>query len=150
MNLKPDITALLEKVTRHDRGLHERQLIYPRRDWIVGVMLALVTILSAGWWSAQIYTSNRDIEVVDTTPSTGKVVYRAQLVDQALLQYQQRAEKFDQLLQAAPGRTSEAVVEPELDSAPEPTATTTPEIIAVPATTTELVTEISETASSTE
>jgi len=149
MNLKPDITALLEKVTRHDRGLHERQLIYPRRDWIIGVLLAVVTVLGAGWWSAQIYLANRDIEVIDTTPSTGKVVYRAQLVEQALLQYQERAETFNRLLQAAPGSAPEVVVEPELESAPEPTASTTTEIIATP-TTTEFVTEISETASSTE
>lgn len=97
---KRDITEAAKKMLRKHHGLRDPQIIHPRRDWLLGVGLALVIFTGVTWWSVASYLNYSHISVVDSIEAADtSVVYRAAQVQAALELYESRTQNYYGLLQ---------------------------------------------------
>lgn len=104
-----DIKHIAKTITRKKQGLQDPQLIYPERDWAIGVVGTLVVILAAlgfSVWQYQSYTDMSHDEAVEST----MVPYRAAQVEQALTEYRAKAATHAVII-AVPGSNNSNVGE---------------------------------------
>ncbi len=126
---KKDITKLAKKIMRRQRGLRDHQIIHPQREWVVGLVLAILVVAGIAVWSSTTYLAITD-RSVDTTigDANTQTVYRTEVIDAALTQFRERAENYEQLLE---NRVTVPVVieslEPEVDIDEEELETDVPE-----------------------
>jgi hypothetical protein len=123
MITKADIVQMVKRVHRESRGLPPRRLIYPAREWAIGVVLTIGIILIVCAVSGYTYLYLTDIQtrIEPVTPTT--VRYQEQTVARALELYELRADRFAVLQPTAPA----APLEPALATSTETAiATSTP------------------------
>lgn len=81
-----DIKKIAKTISRKNRGLQDPQLIYPARDWalgMVGTLLLIVLAVAFTTWQYHSYTNlSLDEEVV-----LAMVPYRTEQVEQALVRF---------------------------------------------------------------
>lgn len=113
---------------RSQRGAREKKLVHPRREWSIGVLIALLIIAGSATWSALTYVQYQEVELNQSSASESEVVvYRESLVEAALAVYDEREAKLEQLLS---GVRSEPVV----DEVPETATTSATTSVPVPET----------------
>ena len=134
---KKDITKVVKNVVRRDRGVPDRRLMHPRREWSVGLLLWITVVLAGGFYAAVTFNTYTGINVDDEVVEVNQLRYkRAEALD-AIEIYEKKKASHDLLLQSRPieASTPEAevgaepgVVEDEVGSEPnpEPEAETAP------------------------
>lgn len=133
---KVDILRMVKNVYRHSRGLPPRRLIYPAREWGLGLCATALLLVGVSVASAYLYTTLNNIEETIQPANVATVRYQSTAVEQALDRYADRERAFAALQAAAPASipsvttstatTSETAV-PAASSTPEttPVATST-------------------------
>ncbi|MAZ29757.1 hypothetical protein CL655_00530 [bacterium] len=117
---KADILKMVKNVYRHSRGLPPRRLVYPAREWGIGVItcgvLAGVVLIASG----QVYVRLNNIENTIAPAAVSTVRYQQNTVDRSLDLYIDRALQFERIGGNAPvpaaTSTEEVSSEEEADS----------------------------------
>jgi len=95
-----DIKSIAKTIIRKNQGIQDPQLIYPARDWAVGVVGMLVTIsIAVAWtvWQYRSYTNvSLDEEIIPTM-----LPYRTLDVEQAIAKYQVVETNHKKIIEAA-------------------------------------------------
>ncbi|MFN3188199.1 MAG: hypothetical protein ACK42D_01480 [Candidatus Paceibacteria bacterium] len=81
-----DIQQIVKTITRKNKGLQDPQLIYPARDWGVGMIGTLVIICAAVVFSIWQYHSYTNLSL-DEEVVLAMISYRAVQVEEALTRY---------------------------------------------------------------
>jgi hypothetical protein len=85
-NMNIDIKSIVKTIMRRNRGLQDPQLIYPARDWAIGMVGALVIVCGALVFSVIQYQSYTNLSLDEEMVLT-MVPYRTAQVEQALERY---------------------------------------------------------------
>ena len=95
-----DIQKIVKTITRKNRGLQDPQLIYPARDWAIGMVGTLAVVCGAlgfSVWQYQSYTNlSLDEEVV-----LSMIPYKTTQVEEALVRYRQLVTIHDEIVTKA-------------------------------------------------
>jgi hypothetical protein len=95
------IQDFARKLFHHKHGLQSTQLMSPKRDWLLGVLVGLLIMVSMVGWSAYTYIEKRDaIGLNDASVQAEVPVYRSDVVDDALARFAQRKDMFAALNQS--------------------------------------------------
>jgi hypothetical protein len=130
---KKEITQFAKRVLRSQKGLRNHQLMHPRREWLTGIVIAVIIFSGSITWSSMKYFEYQNIEEQSDEPLDAPVVvYRETLVAEALAAQEVKAQRLNTLLKNNPATTLEsnesAEVLPE-ESGEAPIATTTDELL---------------------
>ena len=130
---KKEITQFAKRVLRSQKGLRNHQLMHPRREWLTGIVIAVIIFSGSITWSTMKYFEYQNIEEQSDEPLDALVVvYRETLVAEALAAQEVKAQRLNTLLKNNPATTLEsnesAEVLPE-ESGEAPIATTTDELL---------------------
>lgn len=124
MMSKRDITKIVRRILRQQRGIHEHQLIHPRREWAIGLLVGFLCLAGGGIWSYLTFqdVSKRDVTSINAV-TIEQNVYQENVVNTALGTFEKRKEKYQAMLQVAqsiePEVIEEATVEVEDNVASE-------------------------------
>jgi len=112
---KNDITKLARRIIRRQKGLHDHQMIHPKREWLVGLFFGLVLLVSGGAWSIITYdeVKNLNIESVNIT-EIEQTIYRGDMVEAALKEFRDRKESYQLFLDETDVVIEVSAVEEEL------------------------------------
>ena len=130
---KKEITQFAKRVLRSQKGLRNHQLMHPRREWLTGIVIAVIIFSGSITWCSMKYFEYQNIEEQSDEPLDALVVvYRETLVAEALAAQEVKAQRLNTLLKNNPATTLEsnesAEVLPE-ESGEAPIATTTDELL---------------------
>lgn len=103
-----DIKKITKTIMRKNRGLQDPQLIYPARDWAIGMMGTLVIVCVAVGYSVLQYRSYTNLSLDEEVVLT-MIPYRTALVEQALVRYRALSATHNEIISA----TSNVVIEAE-------------------------------------
>jgi len=118
------IQDFAKKLFHHKQGMRSAQLMSPKRDWLLGVFVGLLIMISMVGWSAYTYVEKRDaIGLNDSNIEAQVPVYRSDIVDNAIDLFATREEKFAVLNQS--GEQVVISVETLVEETGTTTATTT-------------------------
>jgi hypothetical protein len=96
---KQKITDLTKKFFHKEKILKSPRLMHPKREWLIGLLIAALLFVGTAGWSAYSYIYYRDFTPDNSDLETNEViVYRESLVEEALNQYQQREQTYSDLL----------------------------------------------------
>jgi hypothetical protein len=96
---KQKITNLAKNFFHKEKTLKSPRLMHPKREWLIGLMVAVLLFIGTAGWSAYSYIYYRDFTPDNSDLETSEVtVYRESLVEEALNQYQQREQTYNDLL----------------------------------------------------
>lgn len=124
-----DLKKVAKKILRRQQGLHDAQIMHPARDWLVGVLVAIVVVLGTSAVSVTKYLENKDLEIIEVDQSQIKTTnYRDNYIKEALAVFENKERVRDEII----GVFEQPVVEE---------VSTTTDVIAENASTTEPVTE---------
>jgi hypothetical protein len=145
-NPTKQIKEMARKLFVAKQGSGHIKTLHPERDWMIGVFIAVGIVIGITTWNAHVYLSNRDGGTTEIEVDISNPKYQAELIDQALKTFEQRAENF-RLLSGAQ-QVQDAVVPEELQT--ETSTTTTSTTSTTTATTTQTDSEINTVADETE
>jgi hypothetical protein len=117
-----ELATIARKIFKHQRhGLRDPHLIHPEREWLTGLLIALITLVLIGAWNIMSYLKYSDTSVtVAVVPDTDVVVYRESVVKAALATFAERKKIFDSLRTIPPIVPLPVVVEDTADLPNEP------------------------------
>ena len=94
MITKNDIIKMVRRIHRENQGLPPRRLIYPTREWAIGVFVFLVLVVVVCIIGAlgYLYLTEIPNRVEPVAPST--VRYQDTAIDRTIELYQLRADRF--------------------------------------------------------
>lgn len=131
---KRDITKFTKRIIRNQRGLQDHQMIHPRREWGVGLVVGMLAFTGGAVWSYITYNEVRERDIESVNPAeVQQNVYQEGLVNAALSEFRQRKISYETLLNAS---TFIAPIQEEVeeevnfdDDAPEPVTATATEAV---------------------
>lgn len=90
---------MAKHVLRKQSGLRDPQIMHPEREWIVGILVALLIFFFCMFWSIYAYIENKNVSFEEAnTSGTEEVVYRESLVKEALEIFAERKVVLDSLI----------------------------------------------------
>jgi hypothetical protein len=93
---KQDIKKLIKRIVRQQQGLRDHQIIHPRRDWAIGLLLGSLLLLIGSAWSIMTYREVTDEDIVSVDPGEEQPTpYREEVVNQALERFRARAVEYE-------------------------------------------------------
>ena len=96
------IQDFAKKLFHHKQGMRSAQLMSPKRDWLLGVFVGLLIMISMVGWSAYTYIEKRDAIGLSETDMQAQIpVYRSDVVDDAIELFAIRKETFAELNQSS-------------------------------------------------
>jgi hypothetical protein len=123
MITKKEITKFAKNIIRSQKGLQNRQLMHPRREWMTGILIAVCIFGASITWSSLQYFEYKNSDQQTIAESEVPVsVYRETLVQEALAAFEKKALKLNMLLG---GRVpvlleEEVVIEPDTEVSDSP------------------------------
>ena len=91
-------TKMAKKVLQSHQGVRGPKAIHPARDWLIGLFLASVILVVSVVLAIYEYKLYRDITVTDYSSTEEVVIYRANMVNDALLKFTERDEEHRLLI----------------------------------------------------
>lgn len=117
---KYDIIKMAKHVFRRSRGIPDRELMHPRRDWLVGLAVFILLMLGGGGASALSYVYYDSIAVA-TDPSAVVVPrYQAALIEATLERYNERVARYQALRAERPTPPVTAATSSDEDASETP------------------------------
>ncbi len=108
-----DIQKITKTIMRKNRGLQDPQLIYPARDWAIGMMGTLVIVCVAVGYSVLQYRSYTNLSLDEEVVLT-MIPYRTALVEQALVRYRALSATHNEIISDTSRIVAEEVLEEEV------------------------------------
>jgi hypothetical protein len=119
---KADILKMVKDVYRQGQGGPRRRLIYPAREWGIGVFLTALCFVVVSVASGVVYLRLNSIEDTIVPVAVSTVRYQEADVQSALAAYEERGVQFEMfspsVLPAPPAATSSATSTPPLPPPP--------------------------------
>lgn len=84
MMTKPDILAMVQHILRRSRGLSDRRLMHPYREWFVIITGALVLVCASVVYSVYRFNYYATIEAHVSAEPDAPVEFKTDTVDRAL------------------------------------------------------------------
>ena len=97
---KNDILKFVKHVHRRDRGVPDRRPIYPRRDWLIGVVLCITLMVGAMYYSVVTFSHYQLLDQQSYEVSVDIPKYNEPLVKTVLQHAGARKETYEALLNA--------------------------------------------------
>lgn len=111
---KASVLKMTKDVFRKGQGFSDRRIMHPHREWVTGLLLFIVVVITGAIFSAQVYLRYSDVNAFKSVAPTEVITYNEIAVENALQEYRNRARLHEAL-------TSRAVV---FDVVPNEAATT--------------------------
>ena len=123
------LSQIAKKLARHQSRGRVTRLMHPRRDWLIGLTVALCILIGCSVFSAYTYVLYRFNEVTFTTGEAPAVsVYKAAVVASGLDYFTERAANFAALSNSKTVPTIAPIDEVDIT---QPVATSTESVIEV-------------------
>ena len=97
MKYKLHLKEIIKKISKRPTALRDTQLMHPKREWAVGLMVGLVFFISAASLGAYTYFKNQAVDIQSGQAQTEDVVYRESLVEDVLNSIDTRAKNLEDL-----------------------------------------------------
>ena len=97
MITKTDIFKLVKKITRHNRGIKERQLLNPEREWAIGILAFTMLLIAGFWYNATLFSYYQNIEDNLTNETVSIPNYNYGTLDRVLMRYDERSRQFEEI-----------------------------------------------------
>jgi hypothetical protein len=82
---KNEFSKMAKHIFKKGQRSQNPKIIHPSRDWIIGVLFALVVFGVSTGWSAHTYLQYRDVSITyDNTNDSEVIVYRESMVKKAI------------------------------------------------------------------
>lgn len=111
-----DIKKMVQGVVRRNRGLRDRRIMHPARDWFIGLGVMLLCVIAGGSYSAVLYVTYDTIDYSKTDIDQTLITYRSASVEAAIATYTVKKEAHDALVSnvlAAPDSTESSSIDSE-------------------------------------
>lgn len=98
MKTKADLKKIARKIWHLHQGNVQRtpSIMHPNREWVVGIIIAVIGVTVVGSWSGLTYLENRELVMVGVAiEDPEQVVYAAGSVEEALAILRERAAAMD-------------------------------------------------------
>jgi hypothetical protein len=123
---KKEIKRFAKNIIRSQKGVQNRQLMHPRREWMIGIFIAVCIFAASITWSSIQYFEYQNSEQQTVVESNAPVaVYRETLVQEALAAFEQKSIRLNILLG---GRASLLPDEEVLITEPDTEVSDSPEV----------------------
>lgn len=111
-------------ITRRTRGIPDRKLMHPYREWFIGLSVALVIIVSGAIYNAFVFNHYNSLEDSIEGSQSNSIPYRNNVVSRVLEMYTGNAAMYNTLRESAPETTAQTTTD---DTTAEDASTATPE-----------------------
>lgn len=114
---KKDIIKMAKHVFKRGKGVPDKRLMHPRRDWTIGMIVFALILIGGSYFGAVSYNQYKEIDTTGGDPGVTIPKYNASRIEETISLYGKLEEQFNML-------TGNVV------SAPKPdTETTTEEVV---------------------
>lgn len=97
MITKHDIIKMAKHVFRRSRGMPDRRLLHPKRDWLIGMLMFATILIAGSIVSAQTFVSYQDVLPADDA-SVGIIpTYNSATIEKVLEEYRARTILFSNI-----------------------------------------------------
>ena len=93
---KKDILKMAKHVFKRGRGIPDKRLLHPRRDWTIGLVLFVTVFVSGSVIAGQSFVKNQDIQIDTTVLSEQIPEYNKALVEKTLDDFGAKRDNFMQ------------------------------------------------------
>lgn len=121
---KQDIMAMARNVAKFGRGQQSVKVIHPRREWLIGVVLFFVVLITGGIFNATNYLAYENIEEAVQGEATGMKEYRSTDAEAVAELYAARQAEYERLRGTAPASVVIEATEFSSDGGEAPTLST--------------------------
>lgn len=98
---------MVQHIVKRDRGIPDRRLMHPRREWSIGLLLWVLIVAAGGTYATIVFHSYAGISVDDEVVVVDQLRYRRVDALAAIELYQKRQDAYDTLLSERPVRVTE-------------------------------------------
>jgi hypothetical protein len=106
---KKEITKMVKAAIRRDRGIPDRRLMHPSREWAIGLILCLVIVLAGSIYAIIVFEKYSSISIDDSAVEVEQLRYQRATALEAIEIYEQKQTNYEKLISSRPIR----VIEPE-------------------------------------
>ena len=71
---KQSFTNIAKRILHPHAGLHSPRIVYPTREWFIGLLIAFAIFAAAALWSVHSYTQYKNISVEVNADDTTEFV----------------------------------------------------------------------------
>jgi len=96
---KTNITKIIKKVSKRDWGVPDRELMHPRREWSIGLIIFLILVFTGGSYALFAFNSYSDISVEGEVVEVDQLHYKRADALKAIELYKQRRDAFESVNQ---------------------------------------------------
>lgn len=110
MITKQDIVEMARRVTRRGENMPDRRLMHPHRDWLIGLVVAIILAGMGIAYNAHLFRHYGSLETKTVGSEPAFAEYKQGTVERVLEMYGARRASFDAFrasLPAAPAATEE-------------------------------------------
>lgn len=125
---KKNFLKMFHRTTKHSQSIPDRQLMHPSREWSIGLLLGLISIIAGSVYATVVFNRYASISVEGETAMIDQPRYKRADALAAIERYQAKMAEYNALIQIQSEITTvaekESLVETEVNDAPESNPTT--------------------------
>ena len=96
---KKDIFRKIRQIFRHGHGIHASKIIYPIRDWTVGLAVMVILLVIGAIVNINIFSHYSEDSTNQNNSARTEFLYKAALVEKAISLYKNKQELYEALSQ---------------------------------------------------
>lgn len=109
MKSRKEIFEIVTAITRRDRGIPDRRVMHPKREWSIIVIVWLLIVVMGTFYGVYMFQANSSISIETEMVEVKQKRYERAVALEALERYEARAEAYNNVLQ----RQTEFIPEPQ-------------------------------------
>lgn len=112
-NPAQQIKQMTKKLFKASAGSSHVKTLHPKRDWLIGIGIAVCIVIGITTWNGYTYLENRDGGSTDVEVEIANPRYQAALVEEALGVFATKATDFATIADGAPSLPASPASNPE-------------------------------------
>ena len=96
---KKDIFRKIRQIFRHGHGIHASKIIYPIRDWTVGLAVMVILLVIGAIVNINIFAHYSEDYLNQNNSDRTELPYKAALVEKAISLYKNKQESYEAFFQ---------------------------------------------------